>query len=450
MSINRFTNEGVRAIDSRFQIIWTVICALATSPTFAFAATISTDSVNVLGVTDVVTIAIADNPNLAAMQARFQAKLAIPSQVGTLPDPILSFNAVNFPIDTFDVRQEAMTQTQYGISQRLPFPGKLALREEASSYDAEAARDNVDETRLRLIRDVQSSWWSLHYLDQTLGIVGKNRELLRRFVEIARTKYEVGSGLQADVLLAQLELSKLLDKKIQLAGLRRGEEARLNKLIDRPTDSVIVLPKTTNLTLPRLAEEPALFTRAQELRPRLAEIRHKIQAAESRVALAKKDYYPDFTIGAVYGARQGDNPPNVGGKRANFLSFRLSVNLPLYPKRKRSSAVSQRSSELLSQRYILRDEHNAVYAEISQAGADYQQASERFSLFATGIIPQARQTVQSMLAAYQVGEVDFLNLVRSQINLFNYEIQYWRSLSAANQALARLRAAVGGEIGHEH
>ncbi|MCH8141880.1 MAG: TolC family protein, partial [Proteobacteria bacterium] len=182
------------------------------------------------------------------MQARFQAKLAIPSQVGTLPDPILSFNAVNFPIDTFDVRQEAMAQTQFGISQRLPFPGKLALREEASSYDAEAARDNVDETRLRLIRDVQSSWWSLHYLDQTLGIVGKNQELLRRFVEIARTKYEVGSGLQADVLLAQLELSKLLDKKIQLAGLRRGEEARLNKLIDRPTDSVIVLPKPTNLT----------------------------------------------------------------------------------------------------------------------------------------------------------------------------------------------------------
>ena len=54
-----------------------------------------------------------------------------------------------------------------------------------------------------------------------------------------------------------------------------------------------------------------------------------------------------------------------------------------------------------------------------------------------------------MLAGYQVSEVDFLNLVRSQITLFNYETQYWRSLSAANQALARLHAAVGEEITSE-
>ena len=91
----------------------------------------------------------------------------------------------------------------------------------------------------------------------------------------------------------------------------------------------------------------------------------------------------------------------------------------------------------------------AVFAAISIATADYVQASEQFSLLDTGIIPQARQTVQSMLAGYQVSEVDFLNLVRSQVTLFNYETQYWRSLSAANQALARLRAAVGGEVSHE-
>ena len=112
--------------------------------------------------------------------------------------------------------------------------------------------------------------------------------------------------------------------------------------------------------------------------------------------------------------------------------------------------MSQRTSELLGERYALQDEHNAVHAEISRATADYLQARDQFSLFDTGIIPQARQTVQSMLAAYQVSEVDFLNLVRSQITLFNYETQYWRSLSAANQALARLHAAVGGEVIREH
>ncbi len=450
-STDEIKRKVVRMNTRRLLTVSTAICIVATASCAVAAAGTSTDStdVSVLSPVDAVEIAIADNPSLAAMQARFEAMSAIPSQVGTLPDPILSFNALNFPTDTFDRSQEAMTQLQVGISQKLPFPGKLALREEASSFEAEAARNNVDETRLRLIRDVQSSWWTLRYLDHALEIVAKNQTLLNQFVEIARTKYEVGDGLQQDVLLSQLELSKLLDQKIQLTGLRRGEQARLNRLIDRRTEQEIVLPQSTNLMLPELAEESALFERARQLRPKLEAIRHKIQAAESRVGLAKKDYYPDFNIGAVYGARQGDNPPNVGGERTDFLTLRFSINLPLYPKQKRAAAVSQRTSELQSERYALLDERNAVYAQISRASADYVQAREQFSLFDTGIIPQARQTVQSMRAGYQVSEVDFLNLVRSQITLLNYETQYWRSLSAANQALARLYAAVGGEIIHE-
>ncbi len=422
-----------------------IACALVTTP-LAYAVNAS----DRLGVDDAVRIAIADSPNLAAMQARFEAMSAIPSQVGALPDPVLSLGALNFPTDTFHAGQEPNTQVQIGISQRLPFPGKLALLEEASSFEADAAGNSVTETRLRLVSDVQSSWWTLHYLDKALAILAQNQELLRQFVEIAKTKYEVGSGLQQDVLLAQLELSKLLDRKIQLTGMRRSEAARFNQLVGRPADVAVVLPDSTNLMLPEIADETVLIARARETRPKLTQIRNKIQAAQSRVGLAKKDYYPDFTIGAIYGARQGDNPPHLGGDRADFLSLRVSINLPLYPSRKRASAVNQRSSELQSERYALLDELNAVHAEISRANADYFQAREKHSLFETGIIPQARQTVQSMLAGYQVSEVDFLNLVGSQITLFNFETQYWHSLSAANQALARLHAAVGGEIIREH
>lgn len=432
------TSKGARAKRYRILCICTLMCS--------FAAASPTDASTVLRLDEAVAIAIADNPNLAQMQARYEAMTAIPSQVATLPDPVLSFNAMNLPTDTFNTGQEPMTQMQVGISQRFPYPGKLALKEQESSFEAEAALNTVDETRLRLIRDVRSSWWTLHYLDQALETVARNQQLLRQFVEIARTKYEVGSGMQQDVLLAQLELSKLLDQKIQLTGARRGEAARLNRLIDRPTPDAIALPDTVNRTLPELADEAELFTRAQALRPQLARIQNEVRAAESRLGLAKKDYYPDFTVGALYGFRRGSNPPDIGGDRADFLSLKFSINLPLYQNRKRASAVSQRTSELLGERYALQDEHNAVHAEISRATADYLQARDQFSLFDTGIIPQARQTVQSMLAAYQVSEVDFLNLVRSQITLFNYETQYWRSLSAANQALARLHAAVGGEV----
>ena len=398
----------------------------------------------VLTLEEAVRIALEGNPDLAEMQARYEAMAAIPSQVGTLPDPMLSFNALNFPTDTFNYRQEAMTQLQLGISQQIPFPGKLALKEEAAEFEAVAAQHSVEETRLLLMRDVRVGWWTLFFLDRALEIVERNQDLLRQFVEIAKTKYEVGDGLQQDVLLAQVELSKLLEQEIGLTGARRTESAKLNRLMNRPADAPLKVPETVAMTFPKVAPDAELFRRGELSRPLLQSQRSRIQAARSRVLLAKKDYYPDFSLGAVYGARGGENPGGQGD-RADFLTLRFGLNLPIYQDRKRAKAVSQRESELSGARYALADEINAMQSEVSQSQAIFIQARDQFRLFETGIIPQARQTVESMLAGYQVSEVDFLNLVRSQITLYNYETLYWQSLAVANQALARLRAAVGEE-----
>ena len=48
-----------------------------------------------------IAIAIRNNPNLAKIQARYKALAEIPQQVGTLPDPSISLNAMNFPTDSF-------------------------------------------------------------------------------------------------------------------------------------------------------------------------------------------------------------------------------------------------------------------------------------------------------------------------------------------------------------
>ncbi|MGZ8234502.1 TolC family protein, partial [Methylobacter tundripaludum] len=113
--------------------------------------------------------AVRDNPDLAQMQARAQAMAAIPSQMGTLPDPEISFNAMSLPVNTFNTRQEDMTQLGVGISQSFPFPGKLGLREQAAAFEAEAATQNATEVRWRLLSEVKSTWWLIFYLDRALG-----------------------------------------------------------------------------------------------------------------------------------------------------------------------------------------------------------------------------------------------------------------------------------------
>ncbi len=404
---------------------------------------------NPLFVQEAIATAVDNNPSLAEMQARYEALAEIPSQLGTLPDPVLSLNALNLPTDTFNLDQEPMTQMQIGISQVFPFPGKLALSEGASEYEAVAAGYSVDEMRLGLIRNVKSSWWQLYFLDRALEIVDSNQDLLRQFIQVAKTKYEVGDGLQQDVLLAQLELSKLIDQKITLIATRRNQAIQLNVLMDAPPGDVLILPQKLSKAMPDIIDENTLYQRAEAARPLLKQIENKINAAQSRLDLAEKDYFPDFKLGLAYGNRSGNNPLPRGGSRSDFLSVMLSFNLPIYTQGKQDKAVNQRSLELRRNRHSFQDKLSVVRSEISSATTDYLQARELFVLFESGIIPQARQTVSSMLAGYQVSQVDFLNLVRSQVTLLNYEVQYWKALTEANQALARLVAAVGEEKVHE-
>lgn len=387
-------------------------------------------------------LAVQNNPDLAQMRARAQAMAAIPSQVSTLPDPEISFNARNLPTNTFNTGQEDMTLIGPGISQAIPFPGKLALRGEVADFEAAAALQNVTEARSWLISNVKKTWWHIFFLDQALLIVKNNQTLLNQFVQVARTKYEVGEGLQQDVLLAQVELSNLMDQLLILQGERRNTIAQLNALLDKPANQPVILPKKVDEQLPVILPEVTLYQLAENTRALLTAKHESINAAQSRLDLAKKDYYPDFKFGAFYGFR-GDRPTGVD--RADLLTLNMSMNIPIFLDRKQAKAVDQRNSELIQQKYILQDEWNKVRAQISQNYSDFQRASEQVILFKTGIIPQARQTVASMLAGYQVNKVDFLNLVRSQITLLNHEMKYWQAFTEVHQSLAQIMAAVGEE-----
>jgi len=426
-----------------YALILFSVCAVGVATSNSYAG--GEDDSLVLTVNAAVQVSIRDNPRLAEVTARFQALSEIPPQVGALPDPMISFNAMNLPADTFDREQEQMTQLQIGFSQSFPFPGKLNLKEEAAEFDAQAAGYSVEEVRLQLIKNVKAKWWQLFYMDRALETVATNQDLLRQFIAVAKTKYETGRGLQQDVLLSQLELSKLMDQEIQLQAIRRNQEIALNILMDKPATNSIALQRKVSKLMPKLVGETELYQKAESVRPSLKVKETQIEAARSRLELARRDYYPDFKLGLVYGDRAGNNPLPRGGERADFVSLQLGIKVPLYFGRKQAKAVSQKSLEVQQNRYALIDEKARVTAAISSATTDYQRSTQQYSLYGNGIVPQAQQTVQSMLAGYQVSEVDFLNLVRSQITLFNYELQYWKALSDANQALARLEAVVGEE-----
>jgi outer membrane protein TolC len=389
--------------------------------------------------------ALAGNPGIAEIKARAEAMAAIPSQEGALPDPTMNVDLLNLPTRSFNLRKEDMTMIEVGLSQTIPFPGKLALKEKAAEEEALAAASSVEDARLRLARDAKKAWWRLFYYDRALTVTGEAEQFFQQLIDVAQSKYKVGQGSQQDVLMAQLELSKLKDEKLELTGMRHVENVQFNVLLNRKPETLARIPSQAEIKLPILADM-ALQEQAMHTSPLFAQHQNMLDAARSKVELAKKDYYPDLTLGGGYAFRQ--NTPN-GDVRSDFLSVRLSINLPIYAGQKQAKAVDQRQSELLQEQYSAQDEHNKVHGEIAAKNAEYGHARERLALFEHEIIPQAEQTVRSLMAGYQVSKAEFSDLLRAQLTLFNYQTLYWQALTRTQQVLAELAALVGEETGHE-
>ena len=424
-----------------------VVSIVLTAPSRIYASELLSETES-LNIGRAVQIALEANSRLLTLNAEAEAMAFAPSQVGALPDPMLSFNAMNLPTDTFDLDQEPMTQLQLTLSQKFPFPGKRQLRREVAETMVGVAQKQTDEYRDVLTGKVREAWWRLFSVDRSLQIVDSNKRLLRDFVEIAKTKYAVGKGLQQDVLLAELELSRLTNRELQLAGNRRRIQAMLNGLLNRVPDHPITLPEEPpSETLPMLESVTSLTQFAVERRDLIQAIELKLEAADKTVELAEKDRWPDFQVGVGYADRQGSDP--IRGSRSDFLSLMFSINLPLYSGQKQDKALQQRIHEREYERYRLSDTVRIIETEIGVQAAEYSAAREQALHLKNEIIPQAEQTVSAMLAGYEVNKVDFLNVVNGQIMLYNASIDYWNAMASAKQALARLAAGVGKESIYE-
>ena len=424
-----------------------VVSIVLTAPSRIYASELLSETES-LNIGRAVQIALEANSRLLTLNAEAEAMAFAPSQVGALPDPMLSFNAMNLPTDTFDLDQEPMTQLQLTLSQKFPFPGKRQLRREVAETMVGIAQKQTDEYRDVLTGKVREAWWRLFSIDRSLQIVASNKRLLRDFVEIAKTKYAVGKGLQQDVLLAELELSRLTNRELQLAGNRRRIQAMLNGLLNRVPEHPITLPEEPpNETLPTLESVASLTQFAVERRDLIQAIELKLEAADKTVELAEKDRWPDFRVGVGYADRQGSDP--IRGSRSDFLSLMFSINLPLYSGQKQDKALQQRIHDREYERYRLADTIRIIETEIGVQAAEYSAAREQALHLKNEIIPQAEQTVSAMLAGYEVNKVDFLNVVNGQIMLYNASIDYWNAMTSAKQALARLAAGVGKESIYE-
>lgn len=390
---------------------------------------------------ELIQEALENNPKLeAAVQRALSAEKTIP-QAGALPDPQLTFGLSNLPVNSFSFDQDPMTGKVIGVMQMFPFPGKLSLRTDIAEYEATAVKYQQEEIRNQVIRMVKQTYFDLYTVDRAFETTEKNKALMEQFVHVAETKYAIGSGLQQDVLRAQVEISKLEDDLIMWEQKRLSVAAMLNALLYRPANT----PFDKTLPELKLPDRPiTIFPPGsiEQNRPLLKAWNQRIQKAEIAVKLAERDIWPNFTVGASYRQR---NDLADGRQMTDLFSATVSLNIPLYFERKQKAKVAEKELNFNATKAEYENVKINVLSEIESILAELERNRKRVELYKGGILLQAQQSLESAHAGYSVGKVDFLTLINNWMMLQNYELQYFIALSNFYKNLASYELAVGGD-----
>ncbi len=386
---------------------------------------------------ELVTEALDRNPEILAARRKFDAATKRPSQVSTLPEP--KFNLTNFgvghPVSALNASEFAYLGV--GISQEFPFPGKLSLMKAMARKEADSERQIVLDAELRVTSRLKQAYYDLYYSHKAIEIVEKNRDLLDKFTKIAEAKYRVGSGIQQDVLKAQVEISTLM-QRLEMLGQQRGSlEAFINSLLNRAVSMELGNPAQVNKSeLNRPLDE--LLRLAQENAPRIRGRQEMLDSNAFALNLARKEYMPDFGASVQY--------QKTGSLYPDYYMATFEVKVPLYFWRKQRLGVEEAATRLVQTRH----EYQMTSQEISFGVKDQflmAKTSERLlSMYEQGVIPQAAASLESALAGYQTGKVDFLTLINNLTVLLNFEMDYYRELSSQQKAVARLEEFVGVKL----
>lgn len=388
-----------------------------------------------------VAEALRDNPELQAARRALQAARSRVEPAGALDDPMLEAGVLNLPVQSRSFAAEDMTMKMIGLTQRLPYPGKRALRRAVAEAEAGVAEQNVQELANKVRRDVKTAYFEVAFVAESERLIEKNLRLMEQLSAIAESRYSVGQATQSDVLKAQTQRARMQEELIKLGRERRMAEADLNRALGR-ADSAALGPGELRLHEVSLALDE-LRSSARANRPQLLAQQRSMDRTASMLDVARRDYYPDFDVRVSYGQR--DSAAD-GLKREDMISFVVAINLPVWRAAKREPRVAEAQA--------MRDEATTMYqaklnetdAMLRQQVAAAEQALRAARLYETALLPQARLSADAALSAYRVGRVDFMTLLDSQATVFNAELGYAAALASRAKALADVELLAGREL----
>jgi outer membrane protein TolC len=379
----------------------------------------------------------ANNAEISAADHGARAARQMAPQVATLPDPKFTYQqfSVGSPKPFAGYTNSNFSYVGVGASQELPFPGKLRLRGEVADRDADTKQAEVEVTKTSVADAVKADYLQLAYLQQTLAILQQNEMILDQLIQDATAHYQVGQGMQQDVLQAQVNRTKIV-KEITMHHQEMGQvQAHLKSLLNRDQSSPDIVTEDLSET-PFKHPSGELLALVRQNNPQIQVDASSTRKQEAQLASAKRDGKPDFDIGYMY--------QNTDRKYRDYYMFTFDVR---FPRRKRVNAeIAEASEKRAESQQKLNAQLQQQAAEVKEEYVKATSDEELLKEYREGLIPQSDASYRAILSAYSSNREQFIHVLSYFSDVLNLKLEYAETLKDHEAALAHLETLTGATL----
>jgi outer membrane protein TolC len=390
-----------------------------------------------LTIAEAEKLALASEPGQQALRARAAALEEQAVVAGALPDPMLRVGLNNYPIESGGFTTEGMTNVGAVYRQAFPRGDTRSLSNRRFTRLAEAQMQEADARGDDVLAATRIAWLDLYYWSKARELVRESRPFFDDLATITRSLYAVGRRNQQDVLRAELELSRLDDRLIDIERQQLRARAQLREWIGEDAGRRVAGK------LPRWDDAPPLEDLIAALRehPALQAADARIAAQDTGVEIAEQRSKPGWALDVGYSYRNGSLPS--GDPRSDFVTVGVTVDLPFFSRKSVDSTLSAALQERSAARADKQRMQRSLESRLAAEYARWQELSRRLALYEERILVQANDHAQASLLAYQNDRGDFADVMRGYIDDLNTRIDYVRLNVEREQAYAVL-ANLGG------
>ncbi|MBP7528772.1 MAG: TolC family protein [Syntrophorhabdaceae bacterium] len=414
---------------SEIMLFLTMIVILSAGSPPLLAAGSST-----LDLDELIREALSRNPELLVSESKVSASGYRIPQAKSLPDPMFMFGYQNEGFRQITIGEEANAMGMLSLSQMFPFFGKLDLKGQMAAKDAESLKSMHKATQLKTVATVKQLYYELFVAYKNIEVLKKLADYFSRIEDAATARYASGMGSRQEIVMAQTERYMLLEKEEMQRQKIEVLQGMLNNTLGREANSPLGRPVELPYTPYIYSIEEALQM-AKSNSPEIESRKRMAEAAEARVKMAKKEYYPDTTLGVGYF-------PKTKGM-LDMWNVTVTVNIPIFYKTKQEQAVLEAESGLLGARRELAAAEYMLSSGIRENHSMVRSSEKLMKLYRDGLIPKTYQDFQLALSGYASGKTEAITAISRLKALLDTELLYWSQYAQRERAIAMLDAITG-------